>query len=149
MHRMLPKLILVPTDFSAHAERALDYACELAAKLGATVHLVHAVAAPPAPLQVALTKDMISNLVMEHREALEKLAEPRRANVQLGPGTVEVGDPRDTIVATAQSLRADLIVMGTHGRRGLSRVMMGSVAEDVMRHAPCPVLTVRAKQGEE
>jgi nucleotide-binding universal stress UspA family protein len=148
MRRMLPKLILVPTDFSAHAERALDYACELAAKLGATVHLVHAVATAPAPLQVALTKDMVTNLVKEHREALEKLAE-RRAHVQFGPGTVEVGDPRDTIVNTAQSLRADLIVMGTHGRRGLSRAMMGSVAEDVMRHAPCPVLTVRAKQGEE
>ena len=145
---MLPKLILVPIDFSAHAEQALDYACALAAKLGSTVHLVHAVASPPSALQVALTEDILENLVNEHREALDKLAEARRATASFGPSTVEVGDPRDTIVGAAQALSADLIVMGTHGRRGLSRVVMGSVAEDVIRHASCPVLTVRAKQGD-
>ena len=142
---MLPKLILVPTDFSPHAEQALDYACALAGKLGATVHLVHAVASPPSALQVALTEGSLENLVTEHRDALEKLAESRRGAASFGPSTVEVGDPRDTIVATAQAIGADLIIMGTHGRRGLSRVVMGSVAEDVMRHAPCPVLTVRPK----
>jgi len=145
---MLPKLILVPIDFSANAEQALDYACSLASKLGSTVHLVHAVTSPPSALQVALTEDIIENLVKEHREALDKLANGRRALASFGAATVDVGDPRDLIVATAETLGADLIVMGTHGRRGLSRVMMGSVAEDVIRHAPCPVLTVRAKQGE-
>jgi nucleotide-binding universal stress UspA family protein len=140
---MHPKLILVPIDFSSNAEHALDYACGLAGKLGSTVHLVHALASPPSALQVALTEDILENLVNEHQEALEKLAAPRRATVSFGPPVVEVGDPRDTIVGTAKGLGIDLIVMGTHGRRGLSRVVMGSVAEDVIRHAPCPVLVVR------
>lgn len=148
MPRMLPQLILVPIDFSANAEQALDYACELAGKLGAKVHLVHAVVSPPSALQVALTEDIIENIVKEHREALDKLAAARAGRASFGAPTVEVGDPRDTIVATAEALSADLIVMGTHGRRGLSRVMMGSVAEDVIRHAPCPVLAVRAQPGQ-
>jgi universal stress protein A len=142
---MLPKLILVPTDFSANAEQALDYACELAAKLGSTVRLVHAVPMPPSALQVALPEEILEKLVAEHGEALEKLAVPRRASTSFGEPLIEVGDPRDMIVETARRLGVDLIVMGTHGRRGLSRVVMGSVAEDVIRHAPCPVLTVRGK----
>jgi nucleotide-binding universal stress UspA family protein len=141
---MLPKVILVPVDFSANAEQALDYACELAAKLGATVHMVHAIVTLPSALQVALTEDIVQNLVNAHIEALEKLAATRQG-ASFGKATVEVGDPRDTIVAAVKKTDADLIVMGTHGRRGLSRVVMGSVAEDVIRHAPCPVLTVREK----
>ena len=82
----------------------------------------------------------------EHRETLGKLAEARREIASFGEPIVEVGDPRDTIVETAEKLGADLIVMGTQGRRGLSRVMMGSVAEDVIRQASCPVLAVRAKR---
>src|SRR5262245_56730486 len=139
---MIPKLILVPTDFSAHAEQALEYAVALAAKLGATVHLVHALASPPSALQVALTEDILENLVSENRDALEKLAASRRVLATFGEPTVEVGDPRDAILDTARALGVDLIVMGTHGRRGLSRVVMGSVAEDVIRRAPCPVLAV-------
>jgi nucleotide-binding universal stress UspA family protein len=145
---MLPKLILVPIDFSANAEQALDYACELAGKVGATVRLIHALSSPPSALQVALSEDILENLVKEHREALEKLAGARRESVRFGESTVEVGDPRDTIVEAARTQGADLIVMGTQGRRGLSRVVMGSVAEDVVRHAPCPVLVVRAAQSE-
>jgi nucleotide-binding universal stress UspA family protein len=148
MRRMIPKVMLVPIDFSANAEQALDYACAFAEKLGSTVHLVHAVATPPSALQVALTEDILENLVKEHHEALEKLARARKGVASFGKATVEVGDPRDTIVEAAKAVRADLIVMGTHGRRGLSRVMMGSVAEDVIRHAPCPVLTVRARPAE-
>lgn len=144
---MLPKLILVPTDFSANADQALDYACALAGKLGATVRLVHALASPPTGLQVALSEEILENMVAEHREAVDKLASARRDLASIGDSIVEVGDPRDTIVGTAESLGVDLIVMGTQGRRGLSRVVMGSVAEDVIRHAPCPVLTVRAKRG--
>lgn len=143
---MIPKLILVPIDFSANAEQALDYACELASKLGSTVRLVHAFASPPSGLRVALKEDVLQNLVNEHREALGKLAEARRTTASFGEPIVEVGDPRDAIVETAERLGADLIVMGTQGRRGLSRVMMGSVAEDVIRQASCPVLAVRAKR---
>jgi universal stress protein A len=148
MPRMIPKLILVPIDFSANSEQALDYACGLASKLGSTLRLVHAFAAPPKGLQVALSESILENLVKEHHDALEKLADARRERASFGEHTVEVGDPRDTILDTVKALGVDLIVMGTHGRRGLSRVMMGSVAEDVIRHAPCPVLVVRARPEE-
>jgi nucleotide-binding universal stress UspA family protein len=147
MPRMLPKVILVPVDFSVSAEQALDHACALASKLDAKVHLVHALVSPPSVLQVALTEDIIENLVKGHVEALETLVRARQGTASFGEVTVEVGDPRDTIVATAKTIDADLIVMGTHGRRGLSRVVMGSVAEDVMRNAPCPVLVVREKRA--
>ncbi len=142
---MLPKVILVPVDFSENSEQALDYACELAAKVGSTVRLVHAFAAPPKGLQVALSESILENLVKEHYDGLEKLAQARRERASFGEHTVEVGDPRDTILDTVKALGADLVVMGTHGRRGLTRVMMGSVAEDVIRNAPCPVLVVRAR----
>lgn len=146
---MLPKLILVPTDFSENAGQALDYACELAVKVGAKVHVVHAVTSPPSALQVALSEEMIEGFLKEHREELEKLVEGRRASTgaNIGGYSVEVGDPRDLIVNTAKEIGAEMIIMGTQGRRGLARMVMGSVAEDVIRHSPCPVLAVRDKQG--
>ena len=58
---------------------------------------------------------------------------------------LRTGDPRDMILQTAKEIHADLIVIGTHGRRGISRFLLGSVAEAIVRSAPCPVLTVRAK----
>lgn len=146
---MLPKTILVPTDFSPNADQALDYACELAAKLGATIHLVHAVSAPPSALQVALTEQIIENLLSEDRAVLEKLMRSRGEAAAFGSSTVDIGDPRDLILNTAKTRGADLIVMGTHGRRGLSRMVMGSVAENVLRHAPCPVLVIREKRAED
>ena len=146
---MLPKTILVPTDFSPNADQALDYACELAGKLGATVHLVHAVTSPPSALQVALTEQMIENLLSEDRAVLDKLMRARSGVASFGASTVDIGDPRDLVVNTAKTLGADLIVMGTHGRRGFSRMVMGSVAEDALRNAPCPVLVIREKRAED
>jgi nucleotide-binding universal stress UspA family protein len=70
----------------------------------------------------------------------------RRGAVQFGAPIIEAADPRDLILAAAARVDADLIVMGTHGRRGLSRFVLGSVAEDVVRRSPCPVLAVRSGQ---
>jgi nucleotide-binding universal stress UspA family protein len=140
---MIPANILVPIDFSACAEHALDYACDLAAKLGARIHVINAVGATLPELSVALTDQMISSLRHNNAEALDKLIEPRRKTAAFGEITVVDNDARDAILHAARAVRADLIVIGTHGRRGLSRVLLGSVAEDVVRRAPCPVLTVR------
>jgi hypothetical protein len=84
MRRMIPKLILVPVDFSANSEQALDYACALASKLGSTVRLVHAFASPPSGLRVALKEDVLQNLLNEHREALGKLAAARSGSASFG-----------------------------------------------------------------
>jgi nucleotide-binding universal stress UspA family protein len=143
---MLPKNILVPTDLSEGAEAALHYACELAAKLEATVHIVHVIAIPALgipELGVAVTSTMIDQLIAENQTAIDALADAHRGRASIGEVVLKTGDPRDVIDQTAQELHADMIVMGTHGRRGISRALLGSVAETVVRSAPCPVLTVR------
>jgi universal stress protein A len=143
---MLPKNILVPTDLSPHAEAAFEYACELAAKLDATVHLVNVIGIPALgvpELGVAVTSAMIESMISENEKALEALAARRGESVRLGQVLMKTGDARDMIEEAAKEVGADLIVMGTHGRRGVSRALLGSVAEVVVRTAPCPVLTIR------
>jgi nucleotide-binding universal stress UspA family protein len=146
---MLPKHILVPTDLSEGAEQALAYACELARTLDAEIHLLNVVAVPALgvpELGVAMTATVIDQLVVENQTALQELARGRCA-ARLGQVLIKAGDPRDMIHRTAQELGVDLIVMGTHGRRGLTRALLGSVAESVVRSAPCAVLTVRLKEA--
>ncbi len=149
---MMPKSILVPTDLSDGAEQALDYACELAKALGATVHLVNVIGIPALgvpELGLALTSTVIDQILMDNQSAIDKLAEPRRAaGVAIGQVLLKTGDARDLINQTAIELGADLIVMSTHGRSGITRALLGSVAETVVRSAPCPVLTVRIHDKE-
>lgn len=139
---MLPQTILVPTDFSDGAAQALDYAIELAGKLGANVHVVNALGVPAtglADLDVALSAVTGEEALAKSQAALDALAAAR-------PGLstmLRSGDAPDVIIQAAQEIGAGMIVMGTHGRRGLKRALMGSVAESVVRSAPCPVLTVR------
>jgi nucleotide-binding universal stress UspA family protein len=140
---MIPTKILVPIDFSPCAEYALDYACELAAKLGARVHVVNAVADTLPELAAAITDQAVAALHRNNAAKLAALVEPRRAVASFGEIAVVEDTARDAIVNAARALHVDLIVMGTHGRRGLSRVLIGSVTEDVVRRAPCPVLAVR------
>ena len=141
---MTPKQILVPIDFSEHSTRALDYACALAVKLEATVHVVTALGALLPELSVALTDAMIADLTAARRRALHDLVTARRATCPFGLIAVRSGDARDAILEAARQCHADLIVMGTHGRHGLARLVIGSVAESIVRRAACPVLTVRA-----
>jgi universal stress protein A len=144
---MLPKQILVPTDLSEGAEQALDYACELARTLGAQIHLLNVISIPALgvpELGLALTSTMIDQLVVDNQDAIDRLARTR-CTAQLGRVLIRTGDARDVINQTAAELGVDLIVMGTHGRRGISRALLGSVAETVVRRAPCAVLTVRLR----
>jgi nucleotide-binding universal stress UspA family protein len=143
---MLPKNILVPTDLSAHAEEAFAYACELATKLEATVHLVNVIGIPALgvpELGVAVTSTMIDSIIADNQRALDALAARRPPGVKLGQILMKTGDARDMIDQAAKEVGADLIVMGTHGRRGFTRALLGSVAETVVRTAPCAVLTIR------
>lgn len=138
--------ILVPTDFSACSEQALDYAIEMADKLGAKVHLLSVVGIPSygvPELGVGLTATMMDNMITDTQRALDQLKRDRKSVAQT---LVRAGDARDVILQTAEELPADLIVMGTHGRRGISRALLGSVAEMIVRTSPVPVLTVRGKK---
>lgn len=143
---MTPKTILVPIDFSECADRALDYACGLAEKLGATIHLVNALGAGLPELSVALTDSMIATMREGSTSQLDKIAKERAPLATFGRSFVSAGDARDSILDAARACSADLIVIGSHGRRGVKRLVLGSVAEDVVRRAPCPVLVVRMKE---
>lgn len=146
---MLPKNILVPTDLSEGADHALDYACELARTLGAKVHVLNVIGIPVLgvpELGMALTSTMIDTMIADNQSALEKLAAQKGCD---GEVVLKTGDARDVILQTAKDLGADLIVMGTHGRRGFTRALLGSVTETVVRSAPCPVLTVRRPDDEK
>ncbi len=145
---MVPKTILVPTDFSANAEEALDYAVALAGKLDARVYVLNVIAMQMfgAEYGVAVTQAMVEDVTRGNQAALDKLIAARTGRSAFGPAQLEYGDARAVIEAVARKLGADLIVMGTHGRRGLKRLLLGSVAESVIRTAPCPVLLVRATE---
>jgi len=146
---MLPKNILVPTDLSEGAECALDYACELARTLGAKVHLLNVIGIPVLgvpELGVALTSTMIDGMIADNQNALDELAARKGC---IGEVLLRTGDARDLINQTAKEIGADLVVMGTHGRRGVKRALLGSVTESIVRSSPCPVLTVRHHEDEK
>ncbi len=135
------KQILCPVDFDPNSLMALRLASELAQERKANLYLLHVVAIPPGP-EVALP---FGKMEAAARTKLERLA-LKRVNGK-APYQVEVmmGDPSVEILQAAKRQGANLIVMATHGRRGLRRFVLGSVAEHVVREASCPVLTVSPK----
>jgi nucleotide-binding universal stress UspA family protein len=141
----LPRNILVPIDLGDHTAQVLDYAVALAGKLDAKVHLLHVVSWPllGAEVPVSLTDAAMNEVIARARQELDHLAAAHAGKVPFGSVELETGDARSGITAAAERLGADLIVMGTHGRRGVSRMLLGSVAERIVRTAPCPVLLVR------
>jgi nucleotide-binding universal stress UspA family protein len=139
--------ILVPTDFSADAEAAVRYAVDLARRVDALVHLVHVVEDPIAAgmwSSEIYTVDIAGLQINLIRDAERRL----RASVPEGNAAmtteVRTGAAAKQILEAAAEWGSDLIVMGTHGRSGIAHMVMGSVAEKVVRLAPCPVLTLRA-----
>ena len=139
------KRILVPLDFSANSTRALDYARGLAEKFDAALHLVH-VCEVPSMMTASMDAYAIAYTDWSQRLGEEAEAELNRIKAGLRVrATTEVlfGNPAKAIVEDAETNNADLIVMGTHGHGAVMHVLMGNVAERVVRMAPCPVLTVR------
>lgn len=138
--------ILVATDFSSCADRALDVALGLATKLGARLHLVYASEIPGvlAGDAAALGERFVDADVKEAQERLARLLDELRARGFTVDGEVCVGFPLDVILDRAKPDRHDLLVVGTHGRTGVRRMWMGSVAERLVRASEIPVLTVRA-----
>lgn len=147
------KNVLVPTDFGSAADAALLYGRELAGRFGATLHLVHVVDT----LQIAGFPETYGELAAKLQADLEEAARKAIASRLLdsdgsGPRTARAvitsTAPVIGIVDYAKTHGIDLIVMGTHGRGALAHFMMGSIAERVVRVAPCPVLTVRHPEHE-
>lgn len=142
------KTILVATDFSEPSQEAVSCARELARKLDATLHLVHVVIDPSSGPWTAEAFAMpLGDLIPQwqddaRRDLLLALPPEERDSVVIA---TPVGAPYAAIIQYAMDHHVDLIVMGTHGRGALSHLLLGSVAERVVRKAPCAVLTVRQR----
>jgi universal stress protein A len=140
--------LLVPTDFSEHADLALERAMELSRRLGSRIHLLHAYHVGMQmgfPDQVVLPPEFLETVRQAAETRLGALgARIARAGV---PWEVHVSAlaPITAILDTAETLPADLIVLGTRGLSGIKHVLLGSVAERTVQLAPCPVITVRGK----
>ena len=138
--------ILIAVDGSPIAAHAADVGIELARSLGGEVALIHVVdpAQNWAPESGVPAAELIKLAEQDRKRLLADLR--RRATLQAPPlEFVQVGKPATEIVKAAKDWPADIIVIASHGRGGISRVLLGSVAEGVMRHASCPVLVVRAQ----
>jgi universal stress protein A len=140
--------ILVPIDFSAPSDAALEYARTVARRFGASLHLLHVADDPYRALYSAevyvpemegLRDEILGDATDRLKDRLQS------SDIRELDATAEaiIGTPAGSIVEYAGAHDIDLIVMGTHGRGGMSHLLMGSVAERVVRTAPCPVLTVR------
>lgn len=134
--------IVVATDFGPSSKRALDLAITLALTHGSRLTLVHAysVLVPNYPVPALPALESVRNAANEAMHDILNVLRRRRLNVE---GHVRHGDAWREILEQAREAEADLIVMGTHGHHGVSRVFLGSVAEKVVRYSPIPVLTVR------
>jgi nucleotide-binding universal stress UspA family protein len=148
--RVQIKKILVPTDFSQASLNALRYAVDFAGRFDASLCLVHVV-------EPASFVNDVGNvpLAQSDRETANKLHHRlvMLARKEVGPLTpvnplVCIGNPFHEIARVARTVDADLIIIATRGRSGLKRVFLGSTAERVVRHAPCPVLVVREKERD-
>ena len=142
----LPRTILVPIDLEDSAAQVLDYAVALAAKLDAKLHVLHVVPWPllGAEVPIALSETAMDDIMKHKQKAFGELVAAHTNKLPLGSAMLKKGDARTAILAVAEEVGPDLIVMGTHGRRGVARFVLGSVAETVARTAPCPVLLVRS-----
>lgn len=144
------KQILVPVDFSECSRKALRYALPFARVFGAGISLLHVVETAYVMGEFGAVDyaAMAADLTTEAERQLCMLATEEIGASAAWKIAVRPGRPATEIVEAARELAADLIVIATHGRTGLQHVLLGSVAENVVRHAPCPVLTVREHERE-
>jgi nucleotide-binding universal stress UspA family protein len=134
--------IIVPVDFAENTGKLVTYACYMAERLAATIHFVHVVAAYPGDVMIG------APFAEEYRDKVYFAAEERMANLLhdtkehcLGcTGQTINGEPVEKIIEIAEEKDADLIIISTHGAKGLEKILLGSVAERVLKRAHCPVL---------
>lgn len=146
------KRICAAIDFSEASRDALDTAADLARASGAELTLAHVrevplragtdMLVPPAGFALLAAEELDAALAQWRKHAERLVGRPVRARL------LPVGEPAHELVRLARDEDADLVVLGTHGRSGVTRLVLGSVAERVLRHAPCPVLVVRRKEEQ-
>ncbi|OHB39259.1 MAG: hypothetical protein A3C38_06425 [Planctomycetes bacterium RIFCSPHIGHO2_02_FULL_50_42] len=141
------KKILCPVDYSVCSSEAMKYAAHIAAEDDAKVYLMHVIDirsfGHESPLDTEIPKPSPETLERIRKELAEDLVHEKDGKRVAVEAIVVVGKPIEEILKVAKEKKIDLIVMGTHGRTGIPHVVIGSVAENVVRKASCPVLTVR------
>ena len=150
---ILIKNVLVATDFSEPSNAALNYGRELARTFAATLHVLHVADIATVQYGIELYSTLLPELQQEVEAAARKqveglITEEDRLALRAKPVIVTAGSKAAAIVGYASQHRMDLIVIGTHGRGAVSHLLMGSVAERVVRTATCPVLTVHHPEHE-
>ena len=141
--------ILVPVDFSEHSQKALRYALAFAKQFDAEVTLVHVVEQMAYPGDWMYPPLAVTDFAMEKREQV--LARLRALDAGSGVKTkhvVRLGRAWQEVIEIARETKADMIILATHGYTGIKHVLLGSVAEKIVRHAPCPVLSVRPDERD-
>ncbi|HEY0455198.1 MAG TPA: universal stress protein [Verrucomicrobiae bacterium] len=147
------KQILVPVDFSDFSRKALRYALSFAESFGAQITVLYVLEPMPYPNDFMVSSPMVlpaQQQIKPAQQHLRKVCDEFTAahpDVNIVP-QVALGHAAHEICEAARKLNTDLIIVATHGYTGLKHVLMGSTAEQVVRHAPCPVLTVREKEHE-
>jgi nucleotide-binding universal stress UspA family protein len=148
-NRTMPaiKRVVVPVDFSEASRQALRYAAAFARRINAGLILLHVIAPLNVPRRLALEMDRLQLESLERaKSSLEELAEREIGHGQAINTRVVAGRVFERIVRLAGEVESDLIIIGTHGAGGVKRLLLGSTAENVVRHAPCPVLIVRERK---
>lgn len=144
--------ILVPLDFSEHAFKALRYARAFAAQFGSKLCLLHVTEPVVYPSDFGYSplpqNALEENFQRDARVRLDAMVDEWRRDGVECEAVLRVGKPYQEIAAVAQEKETDLIIVTTHGYTGLTHVLLGSTAERVIRHAPCPVLVVREQEHE-
>ena len=144
------KSILFPTDFSEGSSQALQYAVDMSKRYGAKLYLVHiiydVVKATGWYVPHISTDQMYKVIEEGAKKELERFGIEELREVKDLERSVRLGVPHEEIINFAKKNRIDIIIMGTHGRKGIDRMLFGSTAAQVVRYAPCPVLTVRLPQ---
>jgi nucleotide-binding universal stress UspA family protein len=142
--------ILAPTDFSEYSKKAVASALELAKTFGAKLTILHVIELPPYPIEgyvpPSLGASFLDELERQAKQDLAQIVPDAEGALPQVARLVAVGTPYRTIIDTAEAEQVDLIVMATVGRTGFSRLVMGSIAERVVRTASCPVLTIRPSE---
>ncbi|MFB6127497.1 MAG: universal stress protein [Halolamina sp.] len=140
--------ILVPTDGSPAVDRAVDHAVDLAQRHDAQVHALYIVDSSAFSSLEGGTDAIIEALEEEGHAAVEAVTDAAENAGLDATSTVRTGTPHTSILEYVEEAAVDAVVMGTHGRTGLDRMLLGSVAEKVVRHAEVPVMTVHADGSE-
>jgi universal stress protein A len=149
--RLHPTRILVPVDFSTASGKAIAYADAFASTFGAAITLLHVVEPIVLPSEFGYVPAPSPEEEIKHLDAIKTRLQKVAAGLDSAKGSgveVRVGRPWQEITAAVTELGVDLLVITTHGRTGIKHVLMGSVAEKIVRHAACPVLVVRPEEKD-